>query len=129
MVFDLPFTEVQTEINELMMHVPVAPADFVPEKKSIPTIIYDGDIGPDPCDYTTIAILLNYHKKGMINLIGMVGTTPDDYLVPVFDIFNSLYETNIPIGSYKNDPEDDIFNNKVRKEYDLAVQRDCKQVN
>jgi hypothetical protein len=31
------------------------------DKRSVPNVIYDGDIGGDPCDYSTIAILLNYH--------------------------------------------------------------------
>jgi hypothetical protein len=88
---------------------------------SIPNIIYDGDIGGVPCDYSTIAILLNYHKIKMINLLGMVSAQPNDYLVSVFDIFNQIHKTSVPIGAYKkyalDDPDADYFENTLRSVY------------
>ena len=43
-------------------------------------LIYDGDIGPDPCDFSTLSMLHQYHNKGMIDLIGVIGSTPDRYV-------------------------------------------------
>jgi inosine-uridine nucleoside N-ribohydrolase len=63
-------------------------------------LIYDGDIGPDPCDFSTLSMLHQYHNKGMIDLIGVIGETPDPYLASTFSIYNQLYGNNIPIGAF-----------------------------
>ena len=34
-------------------------------------LIYDGDIGPDPCDFSTLSMLHQFHSKGMIELVAM----------------------------------------------------------
>jgi hypothetical protein len=63
----------------------------------------------------------------MINLLGMVAAPPDNYLVSVFDIFNQIHKTSVPIGSYKkydpNDPGADYFENYVRIVYDRGSRR------
>jgi hypothetical protein len=91
----------------------------------VPHIIYDGDIGGDPCDYNTIAILLNSHKRGMIDLMGMVAAPPDDYPVPIFDISNQIHETSVPLATYKkynsDDPGADFFEKRVRALYGILL--------
>jgi len=88
--------------------------------KSTLKVIYDGDIGPDPCDYTTLSMLHNYHKKGMIELLGFMGETPDQYLPSVFSVFNQVYGNDIPIATFKN-PTDTIYNGSVKILYDDYV--------
>ncbi|MCK5456052.1 MAG: hypothetical protein KAI45_02930 [Melioribacteraceae bacterium] len=88
--------------------------------KSTLKVIYDGDIGPDPCDYTTLSMLHNYHKKGMIELLGFMGETPDQYLPSVFSVFNQVYGNDIPIATFKN-PADTIYNGSVKILYDDYV--------
>jgi inosine-uridine nucleoside N-ribohydrolase len=89
-------------------------------KKSTLKVIYDGDIGPDPCDFTTLAMLHNYHKKGMIELLGFMGETPDQYLPSVFSVFNQFYGNDIPIATFKN-PADTIYNGRVKILYDSFI--------
>lgn len=71
---------------------PAAPAKI--------TLIYDGDIGPDPCDFTTLSMLHEYHRHGKIELVGVVGETPDPYLASTFSIYNQLYQNDVLIGAY-----------------------------
>ncbi len=88
--------------------------------KSTLKVIYDGDIGPDPCDYTTLSMLHNYHKKGMIELLGFMGETPDQYLPSVFSVFNQVYGNDIPIATFKN-PADTIYNGRIKILYDSFI--------
>ena len=67
-------------------------------------LIYDGDIGPDPCDFSTLSMLHEYHNKGMIELLGVMGATPDPYLASTFSIYNQVYGNDILIGSFNNAP-------------------------
>ena len=39
-------------------------------------LLYEGDIGPDPCDFSTISVLHEYHRRGMINLVGVARRMP-----------------------------------------------------
>ncbi len=90
--------------------------------KSTLKVIYDGDIGPDPCDYTTLSMLHNYHKKGMIELLGFMGETPDQYLPSVFSVFNQVYGNDIPIATFKN-PADTIYHGRIKISYDSFINR------
>jgi hypothetical protein len=33
-------------------------------------LIYDGDIGPDPCDFPVLSLLHEYQRHGLIELLG-----------------------------------------------------------
>ena len=78
-------------------------------------LIYDGDIGPDPCDFSTLSMLHEYHNKGMIDLVGVVGETPDPYLASTFSIYNQFYGNDIPIGSFNSVPGGVTFSDDVKK--------------
>ena len=80
-------------------------------------LIYDGDIGPDPCDFSTLSMLHEYHKRGMIELVGVMGATPDPYLASTFSIYNQIYGNDIPIGSFNNAPGGVNFSDEVKKTY------------
>jgi inosine-uridine nucleoside N-ribohydrolase len=88
-------------------------------------LIYDGDIGPDPCDFSTISMLHEYHNKGMIELVGVIGATPDPYLASTFSIYNQIYGNDIPIGSFNNAPGGVDFSDEVRKMYYDGISRWC----
>jgi hypothetical protein len=83
--------------------VALLPLASVTADESSIKLIYDGDIGPDPCDFSTISMLHEYHKRGMIELLGVIGETPDPYLASTFSIYNQIYGHDIPIAAY--DPE------------------------
>jgi hypothetical protein len=83
-------------------------------RSAAPRIILDGDLGPDPCDFATLAMAHNLHESGEIELIGIMGTLPDPDLVPTLDVFNKLYDHDIPIGTYKNE-EDPQFNGPIEQ--------------
>ncbi len=64
-------------------------------------LLFDGDLGPDPCDYTTLSMLHEYHRRGMIELVGTIGTTPDSYQAATFSLYNPIYGNQIPFGVYR----------------------------
>ena len=86
-------------------------------------LIYDGDIGPDPCDFSTISMLHEYHNKGFIELLGVVGETPDPYLASTFSIYNQIYGNDIPIAAYDPESSDVDFGEEVIRKYYEAVER------
>ncbi len=88
-------------------------------------LIYDGDIGPDPCDFSTLSMLHEYHNKGMIELVGVIGETPDPYLASTFSLYNQLYGNDIPIGAFNNDPDGVQFKDDVKKRYSEALSLYC----
>ena len=89
-------------------------------------LIYDGDIGPDPCDFSTISVLHEYHKREMINLMGVIGVTPDPYLASTFDIYNRLYGHEIPIGSHREDSPHSTIGEDVKTRYFKALAWACR---
>jgi len=86
-------------------------------------LIYDGDIGPDPCDFSTIQMLHEYHKKGMIELLGVIGETPDPYLATTFSIYNQLYGHNIPIGAYDRESTEVPFEAEIVQKYNENIRK------
>lgn len=93
--------------------------------KSTIKLIYDGDIGPDPCDFSTISMLHEYHNKGFIELLAVIGETPDPYLASTFSIYNQIYENEIPIAAYDPESSDLDFGKDVIKKYYEAVEKMC----
>ena len=89
-------------------------------------LIYDGDIGPDACDFSTISMLHEYHKRGMIDLLGVIGETPDPYLASTFSIYNQLHGNDIPIAAYDSESSEVEFTKEVIDGYYKAVGRDCR---
>jgi len=88
-------------------------------------LIYDGDIGPDPCDFSTLSMLHEYHKRGMIELVGVMGATPDPYLASTFSIYNQIYGNDIPIGSFNNAPGGVEYSSIVKMIYYHDIKLKC----
>lgn len=73
----------------------------------IPNIILDGDLGPDPCDFATLALAHILHRQNKIDLKGVVGAFPDFYLVPALDYVRRYYGNSaIPLGVFKPSQEE-----------------------
>jgi|GEM_PF-524851 len=88
-------------------------------------LIYDGDIGPDPCDFSTISMLHEYHNKGFIELLAVMGATPDPYLTSTFSIYNQVYGNKIPIAGYNPESSEVDFGEEVVTKYDEAIKVHC----
>ncbi|TQL68395.1 inosine-uridine preferring nucleoside hydrolase [Nocardioides albertanoniae] len=71
-------------------------------RRPAPAVIFDGDVGPDPCDFSTLAMLHHLHETNEINLLGIMGTMPERSNVEVVDVFNRWYGHRIPIGTFKD---------------------------
>jgi len=84
-------------------------------------LIYDGDIGPDPCDFTTLSMLHEYHNRGMIELVGVVGETPDLHLASTFSIYDQFYGNWTPIGSFNGRSDDVPFSPQAKTTYAIAT--------
>jgi hypothetical protein len=95
------------------------------EKNHPIRLIYDGDIGPDPCDFSTISALHEYHKRGMIHLIGVAGVTPDPYLASTFSIYNQIYGNDIPIGAWRPGATVDRISDDIKTRYRKALTQFC----
>jgi hypothetical protein len=89
-------------------------------------LIYDGDIGPDPCDFSTISMLHEYHERGMINLMGVMGVTPDPFLASTFSLYNQIHGHDIPIGAYREGPSNSRIPEAIRSEYYKALSWACR---
>ncbi|MCE9546617.1 MAG: nucleoside hydrolase [Planctomycetia bacterium] len=88
-------------------------------------LIYDGDIGPDPCDFTTLSLLHEYHRHGLIELLGVAGETPDPYLASTFSIYNQFYKNDVPIGAYNPKTWATTFSDAVVNRYQKAAREGC----
>ena len=88
-------------------------------------LIYDGDIGPDPCDFTTLSMLHEYHRRGLIELLGVAGEAPDPHLASTFSIYNQFYKHDIPIGVSTNKTGGVKFSDAVAKNYQKVVSDCC----
>lgn len=87
--------------------------------RPVPRVILDGDVGPDPCDFATLAMAHNLHRAGEIELLAFMGTMPESSEIEVIDIVNRWYGNDIPIGVFK-DPADQGYNRYVQSESALA---------
>jgi len=94
-------------------------------ERSAIKLIYDGDIGPDPCDFSTISMLHEYHNKGFIELLAVMGATPDPYLTSTFSIYNQVYGNKIPIAGYNPESSEVDFGEEVVTKYDEAIKVHC----
>lgn len=104
------------------------PATTTPSAEAAPPkikLIYDGDIGPDPCDFTTLSMLHEYHRHGLIELLGVAGEAPDPHLASTFSIYNQLYKQDIPIGISANKTGGVKFSDAVAKLYQKVVADTC----
>lgn len=84
-------------------------------------LIYDGDVGPDPCDFTTLSLLHEYHNRGMIELMGVIGSTPDPHLASTTSVYNQIYGGNAPIGAYSESSDDVAFDDETKRLYSVAI--------
>ena len=69
-------------------------------------IIIDQDLGPDPCDFATMAIAHTFHVDGTINLLAVIGAMNGINDVETFSAFNAWYGNDIPIGIQKHENKD-----------------------
>lgn len=75
-------------------------------KSSAQKVIIDADIDSDVDDVGALAMLLNLHKTGKIELIGVIVTSDDPYAPVCAASINTYYGyTKIPIGFLKNQPK------------------------
>jgi hypothetical protein len=84
-------------------------------------LIYDGDLGPDPCDFTTLSMLHEYHERGRIELLGVIGSVPDPHLASTYHIYNRLYGHDVPVGAYRTEEHDVPYSDEVRDWYEAAI--------
>lgn len=69
---------------------------------SRPQVILDADLDSDIDDMGALAMLLNMHKKGSIELIGVIVTSDDPYAPACADVMNTFYRLpEIPVGFLK----------------------------
>ncbi|WP_187776246.1 hypothetical protein [Antrihabitans cavernicola] len=87
--------------------------------REVPKVIFDGDVGPDPCDFSALAMAHNLHQAGEIDLLGFMSTMPEPSNVEVMDIFDRWYGHRIPIGTFE-DPSDLGYDRFVRPSSELA---------
>lgn len=91
----------------------IAPAALAQDAAaSPPRVIFDGDLGPDPCDFSNLAMAHNLHDAGEIELLGFMSTLPEASNIAVLDIMNDRYGNDIPISMFK-DPSDDGYSRFV----------------
>lgn len=62
-------------------------------------IFLDTDIGPDCDDTAALSILLEMHKQGKANLLGVTHCTGSPYGLPTIDAFCRLYGVEVPQGT------------------------------
>ncbi len=83
-----------------------------------PKVIIDTDLDSDVDDVGALAMLLNLHKAGDIDLIGVIVTSDDPYAPICAAILNTFYGfPEIPVCFLKDQPE---LNNHSRYTKDLA---------
>lgn len=72
---------------------------FLPFKAKV---ILDADLDSDIDDMGALAMLLNMHKQGRIELIGIIVTSDDPYAPVCADVMNTFYGLpQIPVGFLK----------------------------
>lgn len=78
----------------------------VNSKTSAQKVIIDADIDSDVDDVGALAMLLNMHKAGTIELIGVIVTSDDPYAPVCAAAVNTYYGyPGIPVGFLKNQPK------------------------
>lgn len=83
---------------------PLSAFDALPHSKL--QVILDADLDLDIDDMGALAMLLNMHKKGSIELIGVIVTSDDPYAPACADVMNTFYGLpEIPIGYLKSQPK------------------------
>jgi hypothetical protein len=85
------------------IHAPVPVTPYTAQ------IIIDQDLGPDPCDFATMAIAHTFHVDGTINLLAVIGAMNGKNDVETLSVFNAWYGNDIPIGIQKH-PSDKDYN-------------------
>lgn len=84
-------------------------------------VIFDADLGPDPCDFSTLSMLHEYHQRGMIELLAVIGETPDADLASTFAVYNRLYGNDIAVGAPIDGDGDLTFDQRGQKAYDSVL--------
>lgn len=75
------------------------------KRTSVQKVIIDTDLDSDVDDVGALSMLLNLHKKGQIELLGVIVTSDDPYAPVCASALNTFYGfTSIPIGFNKNQP-------------------------
>lgn len=72
----------------------------------VPKVIYDTDLDSDVDDVGALAMLLNLHNAGIIDLIGVIVTSDDSYAPVCAAAINTFYNfPEIPVGFLKDQPK------------------------
>lgn len=65
-------------------------------------VVFDTDMGNDIDDVLALLMLLNYHKQGKIDLLGIAVNKDNKYAAPFVNIVNDFYGCpSIPLGMVK----------------------------
>lgn len=67
---------------------------------SPPTVIIDGDVGPDPCDFANLAMAHSLDASGDIEVLGYMSTMPEPSNIAVLDIMNRWYGHDFPLAMF-----------------------------
>lgn len=71
----------------------------------MPQVILDADLDSDVDDMGALAMLLNMHKAGDINLVGVIVTSDDPFAPACAAAMNTFYGMpDIPVGYLKDQP-------------------------
>lgn len=72
----------------------------------VPKVIFDTDLDSDVDDVGALAMLLNLHSAGTIDLIGVIVTSDDPYAPVCAAAINTFYNfAGIPVGFLKDQPK------------------------
>lgn len=89
----------------LVFAMPVTSAGLLEPKDAISKVILDLDIDSDVDDAGALAMLLNLHKRGTVELLGVIITSDDPYAASCVSAINSYYGcADIPVGFLMGQP-------------------------
>lgn len=71
-----------------------------------PTVIIDGDVGPDPCDFANLAMAHSLHASGDIEVLGYMSTMPEPSNIAVLDIMKRWYDHDFPLAMFPAHTDD-----------------------
>ena len=79
-----------------------------------PILIYDTDMDTDCDDAGAIAMLLQAHLAGKIELIGVAADSVSPYAAPCCEVLTRYYGVDVPIGTIYADDYQDSEENIAR---------------
>ena len=74
-------------------------------------VIFDTDMDTDCDDVGALAMLLEAHKQGMIELVGIISDSVCKFAAPCCEAISNFYGVDVPIGAIYADDYSDTENN------------------